>query len=65
MNFKPIRYNKGEEIVEIKVRDTTGAEIAKWIVMISDFPRAVAIIKKKFGLDKIRKEGDLDWALQQ
>jgi len=67
MSFKKIRYNTGEEIVETKIRDSSGAEIEKWMVMLSDYIRLSEIIKKKFGLSKSKpsksNDRDLDWAI--
>ncbi len=62
MSFKKIRYNTGEDIVEIKIKDETGRFIENWTVMMSDLYAWFKIMKYKYGLvDKHKK--DLDWAI--
>jgi hypothetical protein len=63
MGIKKVRYNTGEDIVDIKIRDSTGAEREKWIIMMSDFTKVMEILKKKYGLGRPKENKDLDWAL--
>ena len=63
MAFKKIRYNTGEEIFDLKIKDTTGATINKWVFMKHDFEKVVGIVKSKFGISKNNKGNDLDWAM--
>tara|TARA_R100000750_G_C2343899_1_gene95419 strand:- start:144 stop:335 length:192 start_codon:yes stop_codon:yes gene_type:complete len=55
------RYNEGGEIIEITVRDNTGAKIENWKFKIND-KRAGGVIQtiiKKYGLES--KDKDMDW----
>ena len=60
MGFKNIRFNKGENIVEIKIKDERGIFIEDWVVMMRDLPKWFNIICKKYGLNFQR---DLAWAM--
>jgi len=56
-----IRYNQGGEIIEIIIRDNTGAKIENYKFKVND-KRAKSILKSiqhKYGMDKDDK--DLDW----
>ena len=65
MSFKKIKYNTGSEIFEIKVRDTSGANIGNWVIMKENFMEWVELMKKKYGIkNKPRydsQDKDLDW----
>lgn len=64
MAFKKIRMNSGEEILEAKVLDTSGMELERHRIMLSDLDQWIYIIKRKYGLFKKDKsiDKDLDWA---
>jgi len=54
------RYGQGSEIIEITIRDNTGAKIENWKFKVSD-ARAKHVlnsITKKYGLER---DKDLDW----
>lgn len=53
-----IDYNRGGEIIEVIIRDSSGAKIDTFKCQMKDFPRILNIIEKKYGL---RKDRDIDW----
>ena len=58
------KYNEGGEIIEIIIRESSGAKIESYKFHTSDIERAnriLGIIKKKYGLDKQKKDRDIDW----
>ncbi|HDK42718.1 MAG TPA: hypothetical protein ENG87_05020 [Candidatus Pacearchaeota archaeon] len=62
MSFKKVRFNAGDNVVEIKIKDETGKFIENWTVMMSDLYAWFNIMKMKYGLEsKIKK--DLNWAI--
>lgn len=63
MTLKKVRYNTGEEIAEITIKNHSGSILEKWIFMISDFLKVTNIIKKKYGIRMNSSERDLEWAL--
>jgi hypothetical protein len=57
-----MRYNEGGEIIEIIIRDSSGAKIETHKFQANDVKRANYIlnsIKRKYGLGESR--GDMDW----
>ena len=57
------RYNEGGEIIEIIIRESSGAKIESYKFNISDsdrFSKIIYAVKKKYGL-KDRKDKDIDW----
>ena len=57
------RYGQGSEIIEITIRDNTGAKIETYKFKIND-PRAKYTLNnliKKYGLEKVKKDNDMDW----
>lgn len=57
-----LRYNRGGEIIELIVRDSSGTKIDVFKCSIKDFPRIIKIIEKKYGLNISRKsDRDIDW----
>lgn len=64
MGFKKIRYNDGEEIFEVKIKNSDGSFLANWVFKKGDFYKFVNIIEKKYGFSKEKKneDRDLDWA---
>ena len=64
MKFQRVRYDTGENIIEIKIRDGTGKFIENWVLMMSDLSKWVDIIRRKYGLRfEKQRERDLDWAI--
>jgi len=64
MKFQRVRYDTGENIIEIKIRDGTGKFIENWVLMMSDLSKWVDIIRRKYGLRfEKQREKDLDWAI--
>ncbi len=61
MSFKKIRYNSGKEIFEIKIKNSDGSIIGKWVFMKDDFPKWVKIMERKYGIETKEKDRDLDW----
>lgn len=61
MVFRKVKYNSGDNIIEIKIRDETGKFIENWTFMMENLPEWVDIIKRKYGIrfEKVSKE--LDW----
>ena len=62
--FKPIRYNTGKEIFEVKIKDSDGSFLENWVFMKDDFERWSKLMKRKFGIpdEKPREiDKDLDW----
>jgi len=59
MSFKKINYNLGENIVKIKIEDSTGARQENWTIMMSDLGKFVDLMHRKYG--NIKKDRDLDW----
>ena len=59
------RYNDGGEIIEIIIREASGAKIESYKFQTSDINRANSIlssIKKKYGLSKPKqRDKDMDW----
>ena len=57
-----LSYNRGEEIFELIIRDSSGGKIETFKGFIKDFPRIVKIMERKYGITiKSRKDRDLDW----
>lgn len=57
------RYGQGSEIIEITIRDNTGAKIENWKFKVND-ARAKQVldsILRKYGLEKDKKDRDMDW----
>ncbi len=63
MGFKKVRYNTGENIVEIKIRDENRKYIENWTIVMSDLYKWVETMRIKYGLEKKNKVSDLDWAI--
>jgi hypothetical protein len=63
MGFKKIKYNNGEGLVKIKIEDETGAKQESWTIMLSDLGQWSAMMCRKYGIEKRKKDEDLDWAL--
>ena len=57
--FTKIRYNQGEEIFEVKVKDSNGANIENWVFMKRDFGKWVKTMEARYGVKK--EDRDLDW----
>jgi hypothetical protein len=55
-----IDYNRGDEIIEIIIRDSSGAKIDTFKSSMKDFPRILRIIERKYGLN-LKKDRDIDW----
>lgn len=60
------RYNEGGEIIEIVIRESSGAKIESYKFHISDEQRTkqiMNIIRKKYGLKDLKKkqDKDIDW----
>lgn len=65
MGFKKIRYNDGEEIFDVKIKNSDGSFLDSWVFKKSDFPQFVKIIEKKYGVGlskTFKRDKDLDWA---
>jgi len=61
MSFK---YNEGGEIIEIIIRENSGAKIETYKFQVDDKKRASYLmgnIMKKYGLTTQHKDKDLDW----
>lgn len=60
-----MRYNEGGEIIEITIRDNSGAKIETYKFQVDDKDRANHIIYsiiKKYGLKRKKEENrDIDW----
>ena len=57
------KYNEGGEIIEIIIRDNTGAKIDTYKFKLNNIKLAnqiLATIKKKYGLGET-KDKDIDW----
>ena len=61
MAFKKIRYNTGDNIVEIKIKDETGKFIENWTLMMPDLPTWFDIMRKKYGIKLEIRQRDLEW----
>jgi len=61
LGFQKVRYNTGENIVEIKIRDETGKFIENWTFMMPNLPEWVEIMRKKYGISFKERPRDLDW----
>jgi len=51
VNFKKIRYDTGENIVIIKIKDGTGKFIENWTINMSDLMKFVRLMKRKYGIE--------------
>ena len=63
MTIKKVRYDSGENIVEIKIKDETRREIENWKLMLSDLPEWFNIMKNKYGLKFGKRNKELEWAM--
>ncbi len=64
MTIRKVRYDSGENIVEVKIKDETRREIENWKLMLSDLPEWFNIMKNKYGLKLKKRNTDLDWAIK-
>lgn len=65
MSFSKLKFGKGRIWTAI-VEDIDGRELQKFKVNEKDFPQAVKILSRQFGLKiKIleKESNDLDWAI--
>lgn len=57
-----LKYNRGGEIIEIIIRDSSGAKIDTFKCSINDFPKIIKIIERKYGIKVYpKKDRDIDW----
>ena len=62
MGFSKIRYNTGNLIFRVEVKDETGALMEKWTFMEQDFQSWRKKMENKYGLNG-KRSNDLDWAI--
>ena len=59
------RYNDGGEVIEIIIRESSGAKIESYKFNVSDTERSKTVmnlIRKKYGLQDLKKKDrDMDW----
>lgn len=58
------RYNQQGEIIEIIIRDFSGAKIEVYKFKLKDierFRRTMNMLKRKYGLDTKKRDEDIDW----
>jgi len=63
VNFKKIRYDTGENIVIIKIKDGTGKFIENWTINMSDLMKFVRLMKRKYGIEFGNDRKGLEWAI--
>jgi len=61
-----LKYGEGSEIIEITIRDNTGAKIETYKFKLHDkrADNILQTIRKKYGLDS-KKDKDMDWLKKQ
>lgn len=58
-----IRFGNNGDVIELKVRDCTGALIESWKINASDkalFEKMLSILERKYGYDKVEIK-EYDW----
>ena len=60
MGFKKIRWNSGEVIAEIKIKEANGIPLGRWTISASELGKFAQMVRRKFGL---KRDDDLDWAI--
>lgn len=61
-----LTYNRGGEIVELKIMDSNGYKLDTFKCTLKDFPKIISVINRKYGLNfhpEITKpiDKDLEW----
>lgn len=54
-------YHTGGDVIEIIIRDITGAKIDTFKCNFKNFPDIIRIISRKYGLKFEYKKDDLGW----